>query len=750
MNTSAIATLEQLLSKVQSYEERILKASRQEIMTESPLIIKFKGIRKPKLVAIIDGSSIEEDVHLVLKTATAILDTDGAFADNIELFTLGAVHDKQKIEYNALYQGAGLSLNITDIVQMEGIAEFNDLFKTSEQNEADTDSSLYKYLSISNDTTDAKNSLVYSLLIMTVHQHQPIEQVTLESLLKEKFGNNIGNVGHALKKLRKDGKIAPPGKGNSICLTDIEQEKLERSLREEKASEINFKTQYNSILTKYGVCEGEQILVALRNAYQVQYQWHSKQGDDERQKDDISKEHFSKIKSAIESQIGDKANSLIQEIKELCDKSNYLNRYCLSHSFLQLFRSPGYKQYIENNESVIFLDTSVIAYFFCYFSGLEDELSFTWDNPDYQKVKDLIDIRNGQRNNIYFSIPYDYLLETVGEIKKSLQFSWFDTIEDLPLPFDTGNTFYNFYKAIKSSKNEAVTESFTYQDFVSKLGLEELNPNSSFFNKKTYARLKFFLEKFGCEVLEPVSTKYELFDVVKEAYGNELKYRERKKTSLAMNSDVRQAFFIANEFLNDEYRETDYFLASWDKTLRALRDLVNTELALVTSYSIMNPGNLANKLALRHFQVDKTNVSNDVFAYAERSYNFTTKVQSLYDNVLTPYFANANNHNSGLVIAMLKMEKACQDTDQVDDNKGKENTTLGDIFMQIVYALPDYDLSSQNLRDILSDKENNNFIIELFKRAFKARAQGIEIDISEQFCQYIKDKLSKDDDEIKL
>ena len=67
-----------------------------------------------------------------------------------------------------------------------------------------------------------------------------------------------------------------------------------------------------------------------------------------------------------------------------------------------------------------------------------------------------------------------------------------------------------------------------------------------------------------------------------------------------------------------------------------------------------------------------------------------------------------------------------------------------------MYALPDYDLSSQNLRDILSDKENNNFIIELFKRAFKARAQGIEIDISEQFCQYIKDKLSKDDDEIKL
>lgn len=750
MNTHTLITLEQLQSKVQSYEENILKAIVQNTVSKSPLIIKFKGVRKSKLVAITKGDSIEAEIKSILEASISFLDQDGTISENIEVFTLGVVHDNQKIQYNVLYQEKGLSLSITDRVQMETMPEFECLFKSPEQVNADIDTSLYEYLSMSNDTTDAKNSLFYSLLMMTVYQNQPIQKGELESSLMEKYGSNIGDVGHALKQLRRDGKIAPPGKGNSISLTDTEKVRLERSLKDEKAIEIDFKTKYNRILAKYGINDGEQILDALRDAYQAQYQWHSKQDDDERKKDDISREHFNKIKSAAESLIGEKANSLIQEIIELCDDSNYLNRYCLSHSFLQLFRSPGYKQYIESKESLIFLDTTVVAYFFCYFSGIEDDLNFSWDNPDYQNVKTLINIQKGQKEKIYFFIPYDYLLETVGEIKKSLQFSWFDTIGDLPVPFETGNTFYNFYLACKSSQDEKEYKSFTYNDFMSKLGIEELNPNSSLFNKRTYTYLKFFFNKYGCEIIEPISTKYDLFDVVREDYSNHLKYKERKKTSVAMNSDVRQAFYIANEFINDTYRECDYFLTSWDKTLRTLRDIVNTELALVTSYSIMTPGSLANKLALRHFQVNKTSVSNDVFAYAEKGYNFTTKVQSLYDNVLTPYFANANNHNSALVISMLKMEKACQDTDIIDDDKRKENTILGDIFLQIVYSLPDYDLSSQNLRDFLANKENNEFIINLFNQAFEARYQGKELDISESFCLYIKNELSKNDYEITL
>lgn len=290
----------------------------------------------------------------------------------------------------------------------------------------------------------------------------------------------------------------------------------------------------------------------------------------------------------------------------------------------------------------------------------------------------------------------------------------------------------------------------TFEDFVKQLGFDEVNPNASLFNKKAFTYIKYFFEKAGCEVIEPIQEHYDKFDEVRDNYAIYLRTRDRKKTTIAANSDVRQAFFIANEFLDDQYKERDYFLSSWDKTLKHLRGLVNDELSVVSSYSVMSPGNLANQLAMRHFQITKASVSDDVFAYAESGFSFNSKVQSLYDNILTPYFANTNNQNATLVITMLKMEKNCQEAETKDEAKTKENTVLAEIFLTIVYALPDYDLSAQNLRDFLANKDNNDFIIDLFKEAFEASKKGEPFDISERFCTKIKEELLRKDEEIKL
>ena len=143
----------------------------------------------------------------------------------------------------------------------------------------------------------------------------------------------------------------------------------------------------------------------------------------------------------------------------------------------------------------------------------------------------------------------------------------------------------------------------------------------------------------------------------------------------------------------------------------------------------MTPANLANKLAFRNFKLSEKGVSDDVFAYADSGYNLVAKVQSLYDNVLTPYFANANNHNATLVATMLKMEKDCQDIESKEDGRIKENTVLADIFLPIVYALPENDLSTQNLREFLADENNNEFVINLLQEAFNEYAKGRTMDI---------------------
>ena len=95
------------------------------------------------------------------------------------------------------------------------------------------------------------------------------------------------------------------------------------------------------------------------------------------------------------------------------------------------------------------------------------------------------------------------------------------------------------------------------------------------------------------------------------------------------------------------------------------------------------------------------------------------------------------------------MEKNCLDEEGKDDGRIKENTTLADVFLPIVYALPENDLSTQNLREFLADEKNNDFVINLLTEAFSEYAKGRSMDISERFCGRMKELLSGND-EIKL
>lgn len=735
---------------VQNYEVSVLNATIENEIAESPLFIRYKGVRRSKLIVIEAVKPIADIINLICEKSISILESDASLSENIEVFTLSIISDSQRTEYASLFMKNGLSLTLTDRIQMESIDSFRHLF-VPEDNIVDYDSSLYDYLSMSNDTSDVKNSLFYALLLMTLYQNQPITKESLEHKMCEKYGKNIGDVPLALKALRKQNKISTPGRGGALKLTDEEKTKLEQSLKEEKALEEDFMNRYNSIVSKFGIENGEEIIKLLREAYQAQYFWHSQFDDDEKKKDDDGREHFEIIENAVISQVGDLAGAFISELKQLCKASDYLSRYSLSHSFLQLYRSSSYKKYINNMESRIVLDTPVVTNYLCYLSKLDDKNDIEWDNPDYQSVKSLVRLKETAKEKVSFYIPYDYLQETVGELKKALQFSWFDQIE-LAIPFETGNTIYNYYLFVKKGRkdNGEDVENLKFQDFIKEMGFEECNPDASLFTKRTLAYLKYFFQKTGNYTLDPIKERYDVFDKVRENYEFYLQYKDKKKTMTAVNCDVRQALYFANETKKENCTDTNFFLATWDKSLRKLRDIVNDEMILMSSYSVMNPANLANKLAFRNFSLSEKGVSDDVFAYADSGYNLVAKVQSLYDNVLTPYFANANNHNATLVATMLKMEKDCQDIENKEDGRVKENTVLADIFLPIVYALPENDLSTQNLREFLADENNNEFVINLLQEAFNEYAKGITMDISERFCIKMKENLLKDDMEIKL
>lgn len=744
-------TPEELLPGVNSYEEVALNAHKEEMVSETPFIVKYQGVRKSKLVSIVTDKNFADVLKGILGKVLTILASDATLSENVEVFTSCVISDNLRTEFGSMFMKSGLSITILDRIQLESINEFQPLF-SGEDDTVDYDSSLFDYLSMSNETMDVKNSIYYALLLMMIYKNQPVTKDELEKLMHEKYGKNAGDVTLALKDLKKQKKVSKNlGPGATISLTDEEKVRLEQSIKEEKAQESDFLLGYEAIIKEYGVTEGDTILELLKEAYQAQSFWHTQTDDDEKKKEEDGRNHFEKIRTFVSKQIGDKTQLFIKDLRALCDRSEYLSRYSLSRSFLQLYRSASYEKYISNKESCIVLDTPVATNYLCYLSGMDEESETEWENVDYQSVKSLTRIMEGSKGKIFFTIPYDYLQETVGELKKALQFSWFSKI-DLAIKFETGNTFYNFYQHVKEIRVERGQDvkNMSFADFAKELGFTEVNPDAALFGKKAYAWLKYIFEKSGVETIDIIKDRFEEFDNVKETYEYYLHELDRRKTMVAVNSDVRQALFFANETTYDNCGEINYFLTTWDKTLRKLRDIVNEEKSLMSSYSVMKPSNLASKLAFKNFSLQGRNVSEDVFAYADSGYNLTAKVQSLFDNVLTPYFANANNHNSALVVTMLKMEKDCQDTESREDVRPRDSTILADIFLPIVYALPDNGLSSQNLREFLADESNNEFVINLFQEAFQVYAKGEKLDISERFCEKMRENLTKGVEDIKL
>lgn len=159
---------------------------------------------------------------------------------------------------------------------------------------------------------------------------------------------------------------------------------------------------------------------------------------------------------------------------------------------------------------------------------------------------------------------------------------------------------------------------------------------------------------------------------------------------------------------------------------------------------------LANKLAFRDFRINRESVSDEIFAYADSGYKVSEKIKSLFDNVLTPYFASSKNKNSELVVAVLKMQQASQEGREEMNDNTSDKTILERLFLSIVQKLDEYGCSKNDLTTFLSMEENNSFIIELFGKALKESNGGIYETISDLFCEQLKESSNHQEKEISL
>ena len=753
MNTNRI-TQEELLSSVIQYEKNRNNAEFISHLDDNNYLYKFKGSRKEKIVIVmLDSLNFIDKLIHQLDMAKKNIISDTNYTDNIEVFTTAILPDSKITELEKPLTTEDLSLTVNDLMSLEGQNEFVSLHKKDNvsMREVEIAPAVYDYLAMSNESSDIKNQFFYALLLMDINRQQPVEERLFIEDSSKKYNKSVLEIQRAIKKMRSDEKITPLQKGNVFSLSDSEQRAIDKSIKDSRATEQQFLMKYNEILDKYQVSLGEDILEKLKNEYLLKY--NGLYGDEQTNGTDKNGDNTS-FEQFLTEKIGNISQTFLEELYELCDNTDYLDQYALNQSFFNLFCSPKYEEYLSKKNIYIYLDTPVISNYICSKSEYPNDYNLELNNPDYQNALDLFGYQEENDDKISFVVPHDYLQETVGELKKALQLSWFDQIQDAPIKMQTSNIFYNFYCSIRDEKKirEEDVSGFSFEQFVKTLGFGEVNPDANTFMKKNVTNMRYFLNKMGVKTLDIVDGYFDGFDKVKVGYEWELQERGRDKTNLAINADVRQAFYITKEALDNGLENTEYYLVSWDNTLFKLRDIVKDELEIAgRTYGIYKPGELADKLAFRNFRISKENVKSEVFAYANNSFNMSDKIRSLFDNVLTPYFASSKNKNSKLVSSLLTIEHS-----QIDGGVEKETSSRSDktmfeeTFISIVMSLPKYNCTKQNLRDFLVDEKNNDFIIATFKEAFLGKGSGKSIDISDRFCKKIKDYVNVVTDDIKL
>lgn len=720
---------------------------------ENIYIYKTSRGRK-KLVFISQHPFLYNQLENCLSVITGIVDGDNYISDRIDVFTTTIVSPSTQRQIDELLIREDLNAKIFDVDFFEQDDILSSIFHNEEKNKQDEEIThvLYDYLATGNDSAFIKKSLKYTIILFEIYQHPGILMQELTKVLKEKCPDIDSTITQDISYLRIKGKLRPKremSRINALELTPDEQYKIEGSIKEHQDCENTFLTKFEMIIEKYGLEDVKQWLDELRKLYKQYYVWNF---DDKTSSYCDTSGRSKKALDAFTLNLKEVLNddetvqNCVDEFRTLCSSSPYLSRLALSESFLSLYKNNKYDEYINDRKNRVILDTPVFVYFMILKSTVEQIPDEELSDERYDVVKSLIALRD-HSDNTEFYIPFDYVGEAYGEFQKALRLSVFDKISGFPIKVQSANTFFNHYLLVKEQRQKMGEDisKFHFEDYATEFGFPCVRLDDMNLQYKTIDYIRTFADSLGCSCIPMIKERYESFDEVKKEYEQNL----RTKTEPAVRADVRQAFYITMEAQKPENMNADYYLTTWDGTLSDLRDKVKDVVSVKRSFSVRRPNILLNTISLKSFKIKSESISKDIFTYADSSFSLSERIQSIFDNILVPYFSGLMNKNADLPNAIMKMQQELLEGGGEHDNITVNNRLpLEDIFLKIDKSLMSNSCSQQDLRNFLSDSKNNEMLFKLFATAFDSYKIGKPIDISPVICKAIKMSIATEDDEV--
>ena len=640
--------------------------------------------------------------------------------------------------------------------ELFAISEFEKLLEVDKQVSFEdldnTQKLLYDLLAEGQNVSDIKSSLVCSVIVFLLDENGPLTNDKLLKLVQDKLGKDVGGIQQEIMFLRKYGRIEPSKANKSIVnLTDSEKRKVSEAKAKMLKEERAFFAEFTALLEEFGIRSNQKELFAiLRQMYKehcgLKLDQHNngKSINANQRGEKAVVEFHNFLKTKVQN--SDKEALLINRLKDLCANNRFLSRVGASESFLSLYRSQKLEQYIGGKHKFVFLDTPVFVFYFCSKTGLLQGYT-DWQDHGYRSTIHMMSLQFNKKLDVNFYISGDYVGEAVGELKKALRMAWFAEKHKFAIPFETSNTFFNYYYfLLKEGHLKDNRDVKDFASFVSYLGFGIVDPEHVDFDKQATNTFINSMRQLGLKLFPSVQIPSGLYNDTLKEYESELLFNNKEKTPEARKNDVRQCIRLAQMALEEADKGKDFYFASWDYSTIDLRKwLMNRDSSMFGRYSIYNPGRIASKFSLSNFNIDSKSISDELFFYADESYNLSEKIRELYDDVIIPLFGYQERKDLQTVKFVLELQKQylSQANAELTDVELPTKLPLEIIFNEIRQKVSERGHSEQELSTYLNDTVNLTYFKSFFTDAFdkvakKMKITSIVTDFNAKFEEYLR------------
>lgn len=696
---------------------------------------------------------LQEPMHKVIK----MLDDDNSLPDLIEVYSPYIQYKRDIKDIEEEY--ADVEIKVLEYNALINETIFSQVLEPTENTEfteiKTINKTLYDIVLNSPTSTSIKRVVLSAYVLQTLFENdmpkdQLIQVVSDVTKCSDIYLEKLVN------KLEDKHKIRPC-EGGKYQLSIEERKNLQEIINSKTSEEREMKQQLLDLFAKYSISGDkglklvEKLLILYKKPYDLSINSDNNNTDDNRHEIAI-KELKQEIVNLVTKSNADK---LYNEIRDICQENHFLNRVAASNTYLDLYQNEEFQRYISSNYKRIYLDTSLLEYIFCNYTGSVPVNQEDWDDYYYDYTIKLLETQRRNKRRICLCTTEGYLDEVCGELQKALSCALFDEFEGglFKIGKNTRNVFYNYFQFLK--ENEYIDKSTKFAKFIYNLGLPN-NALSPDFRQHAKTKLrKEFENNINITIEKTNNTNSKWWDSATKHY-DEIILRKSTKTQTAEKIDIELVLHLLSN--QDVRNKTVYYFSSWDQTISDLRDDMHKEFPNTFKFfAVYNPNSLLSMLSLENVRVTPEWLNDITFTYADNTEGVSQKMKSLVDKIVLQLF-NVERDSIQFFNKLFDIQKEVFGDNIMNDDYGAKRdkrAPIEQVLDDMRKIVQEISHGKENFKEYLNDSINKEFITSLYKNcidALASRKYNIEMlaPLKGHYQQYWHDKNTQLADQIVL